>query len=82
MPLMILVMLVGVTAMFGKDAKTALGYYCIPVYNSVQSMVGIFAFQTSSIYILTTIAVNLLATGLGAVILAKMFDSEYIMFHK
>lgn len=81
-PLMILVMLIGITAMFGDDAKTALGYYCIPVYNSVQSMVGIFAFQSSSVYILTTIAVNLLATGLGAVILAKMFDSEYIMFHK
>ncbi|MDE6851466.1 MAG: ABC transporter permease, partial [Lachnospiraceae bacterium] len=81
-PLMILVMLIGVTAMFGKDAKTAIGYYCIPVYNSVQSMVGIFSFQSGSIYILTTIAVNLLATGVGAVILAKMFDSEYIMFHK
>lgn len=81
-PLMILVMLVGVTAMFGEDAKTALGYYCIPVYNSVQSMVRIFAFQSSSIYILITIVINLLATGLGAVILAKMFDSEYIMFHK
>lgn len=81
-PLMILVMLVGVTAMFGNDAKTALGYYCIPVYNSVQSMVGIFAFQSSSLYILTTIATNLLATGLGVFILAKMFDSEYIMFHK
>lgn len=81
-PLMILVMLVGITAMFGNDAKTALGYYCIPVYNSVQSMVGIFAFQSSSLYILTTIATNLLATGLGVFILAKMFDSEYIMFHK
>lgn len=81
-PIMIVVMLIGITAMFGKDAKTELGYYCIPLYNSVQSMIGIFSFQSGSATILTTIAVNLAATGLGAVILAKMFDSEYVMFHK
>lgn len=81
-PLMIIVMLIGITAMFGKDAKTAIGYYCIPVYNSVQSMVGIFSFQASSLYLLTTVVVNLLVTGIGALVLAKMFDSEYIMFHK
>lgn len=81
-PLMILVMLVGVTAMFGDGAKTSLGYYCIPLYNSVQSMVGIFSFQATRIQILITILVNIVATGIGSVILAKMFDSEYIMFHK
>lgn len=81
-PIMIVVMLIGITAMFGKDAKTELGYYCIPLYNSVQSMIGIFSFQSGSATILTTIATNLAATGLGAVILAKMFDSEYVMFHK
>ena len=41
-PLMIVVILVGVTAMFGSGAKTELCYYLIPVYNSVQCMVGIF----------------------------------------
>lgn len=81
-PLMILVMLVGVTAMFGNEAKTSLGYYCIPLYNSVQTMVGIFSFKATGVQILVTILVNVLATGLGSVILAKMFDSEYIMFHK
>ncbi len=81
-PLMILVMLVGITAMFGDGAKTSLGYYCVPLYNSVQSMVGIFAFQATRIQILTTILVNIVATGIGSWILAKMFDSEYIMFHK
>ncbi len=81
-PLMVLVMLVGITAMFGDGAKTYLGYYCIPLYNSVQSMVGIFSFQATTVQIFVTVAVNLLATGAGALILSKMFDSEYIMFHK
>ncbi|MCH5268640.1 MAG: ABC transporter permease [Lachnospiraceae bacterium] len=81
-PLMILVMLVGITAMFGDGAKTELQYYCIPLYNSVQAMVQIFSFELKAAYIATTIAINLFVTGLGAVILAKMFDSEYVMFHK
>ena len=65
-PLMIVVILVGVTAMFGGGAKTELCYYLIPVYNSVQCMVGIFAFSASPVLILTAVAANLAVTGLGA----------------
>lgn len=81
-PLMVVVMLVGITAMFGDDAKTSLGYYCIPLYNSVQSMVGIFSFKATTIQLLITVIINLLTTGAGAFVLSKMFDNEYIMFHK
>ena len=41
-PLMIVVMLVGVTAMFGGGAQTGQLYYLIPIYNSVQSMSGVY----------------------------------------
>ena len=44
-PLMILVMFIGVTAMFGNGAKQELPYYFIPLYNSVQCMIGIFSFD-------------------------------------
>lgn len=81
-PLMVIVMLVGITAMFGDGAKSALGYYCIPLYNSVQSMVGIFSFKATTMQLLVTVIANIVATGAGAVVLSKMFDSEYIMFHK
>lgn len=81
-PLMILVMLIGITAMFGDGAKEGLGYYAIPLYNSVQAMVGIFSFKAIPAQIVFTIAANIVVTGLGTVILAKMFDSEYVMFHK
>lgn len=82
MPLMVIVMLVGITAMFGDEAKTFLGYYCIPLYNSVQSMIGIFSFKATTMQLLVTVITNLLATGAGAFVLSKMFDNEYIMFHK
>ena len=79
-PLMIVVILVGVTAMFGSGAKTELCYYLIPVYNSVQCMVGIFAFSASPVLILTAVAANLAVTGFGGFPLTPMFNSEGIMF--
>ena len=81
-PLMIVVILVGVTAMFGGGAKTELCYYLIPVYNSVQCMVGIFAFSASPVLILTAVAANLAVTGLGVFLLTRMFNSEGIMFSR
>ena len=81
-PLMIVVFLVGVTAMFGGGAKTELCYYLIPVYNSVQCMVGIFAFSASPVLILTAVAANLAVTGLGVFLLTRMFNSEGIMFSR
>ena len=81
-PLMIVVMLIGITSMFGSGARSQIYYYLIPIYNSVQSMVGIFSFHVHGSLILTTIASNLAVTAIGAACLAKMFDSEYIMFHK
>ena len=81
-PLMIVGILVGVTAMFGGGAKTELCYYLIPVYNSVQCMVGIFAFSASPVLILTAVAANLAVTGLGVFLLTRMFNSEGIMFSR
>ena len=81
-PLMIVVILVGVTAMFGGGAKTELCYYLIPVYNSVQCIVGIFAFSASPVLILTAVAANLAVTGLGVFLLTRMFNSEGIMFSR
>lgn len=80
MPLMLVVMLVGISAMFGEDAKTEWQYYLIPMYNSVQCMVGIFSFKVVLARVALTVATNLAVTGVGVWILAKMFHSEEIMF--
>ena len=81
-PMMILVVLIGVTAMFGNGAKAEWYYYLIPLYNSVQCMVGIFAFSASPLFILTTVATNLVLTGCGVFLLTRMFHSERIMFSR
>ena len=79
-PLMILVMLLGVSGMFGGGASQELAQYCIPLYNSVQCMTGIFSFSTMASGVGVTLAVNGVVTVLGVVILARMFNSEKIIF--
>lgn len=80
-PLMILVMVVGISGMFNVgELKTV--FYLIPVYNSVQSIVEIFSLNINIINILITIGANALFTAGGIFLLTKMFDSEKIMFKK
>lgn len=81
MPLMIVSMLVGVTSMFG-DVHAQLGWYCIPLYNSVQCMSGVLAFSASAAAVGVTVAVNLaLAAGM-VLILRRLFNSESVMFSR
>lgn len=81
LPLMIVCMLVGLSGMFGMSANNAM-LYCIPIYNSVQSMIGIFSFGANAIHILITVISNIVFTSVGVFILTRMFGSEKIMFNK
>jgi len=81
-PLMIVVMLVGVTGMFSGKAQTGAIYYLIPIYNSVQSMVGIFSFNAQGAHILMTVLTNLVLASACGFVLTSMFNSEKVMFSK
>ncbi len=81
-PLMIVVVLIGITGLFTGKSQSGAAYYLIPVYNSVQSMVGIFSFEASMPYIIITVAVNLILSTVCGFVLTKMFNSEKIMFNK
>lgn len=80
MPIMVIVMLVGVTSMFGSGAPTESYFYFIPLYNSVQCMNGIFGFNYSMVNVIITVVANVVVTGILTVILTKMFNSEKVMF--
>lgn len=79
LPLMVVVMLVGITGMFGHTAENAL-LYLIPVYNSVQCMSAIFSFEASRLHVMITMIANVVYCGVLAFLLTKMFHSERIMF--
>ena len=80
-PLMIVVMVVGVLGMFG-DAKEGIAYYFIPLYNSVQSMIGIFSFDFQPANVAACVASNIAYTAAGVAVLQRMFDSERLMFSR
>ena len=80
MPVMLLAMALGISAMFGGGAAQELGIYCIPLYNSVQCMTGIFSFSVLPMGVAATVGVNAAVTLIGVVVLARMFNSEKIIF--
>jgi len=82
MPLMIIVMLVGVSGMFGGSGQTNPIYYIIPLYNSVQSMSGVFSLDYSAVNIVISGISNLVYAVIGGFVLTKMFNSEKIMFSR
>ncbi len=79
-PVMIISMLLGVTSMIPSLCKTEPVWFLIPLYNSVQSMNGIFSMNADVLNIAVTVAANVCYAGIGVFVLAKMF--EKIMFSK
>ena len=80
-PLMVLVMIIGVSGMIG-GSQTETALFLIPLYGSVQSMGGIFAMDYSIINVLIACISTTLYACIGGFILTKMFNSEKIMFSK
>ncbi|MGM9647057.1 MAG: ABC transporter permease subunit [Eubacteriales bacterium] len=81
-PFMLLNMLLGLTAMFGSGPASEPYWYCIPLYNSVQCMTGVFSFAWSPLQIVLTVSVNLLFAGGMVAVLTKLFSSEKVMFSR
>lgn len=81
-PVMMVVMLLGVTSFMGTSAATNVGLYFIPVYNSIQCLTGILSMNVQPLLFTVTILSNLLYVGLGVYGLTKMFNSERVMFNK
>ncbi len=81
-PIMIVSMLLGITTMFGTGSVQPIWIYLIPMYNSVQCFSAIFSFELSMTPIIVTFLSNLVYAVILGFILAKMFDSEKIMFKK
>ena len=80
-PLMVLVVAVGITAMFGSIAGSPV-LYLVPFYNSVQCMAAVFSFEVVPVNFFIGILSNVVYTGLGVFVLSKMFNSEKIIFSR
>ena len=82
-PLMILVMVVCIIAMFSETTQVgSIWMYFIPVYNSLKIMGNIFSFHLPILPIILTIISNLVFSVLFVYVLTKMFNNERVMFSK
>lgn len=82
LPLMIIVMAVSFMSMYSTAAKAEFYWYMIPVYSSVQSMIGIFSFTASPVNMTIAVVSNIIYSLIGVYALTKMFNSEKIIFSK
>lgn len=80
-PLMILIMVAGITSMFGSAVTNPL-LYLIPVFNSVNILLLLFSGEFLLLPFTLTIVSNLAVTALGIYFLTLMFSSEKVMFRK
>ena len=81
-PLMIVVMVVGMSGMMASSANSNIFMYLIPIYNSIQAFTGILNQSFDIWAIVITILSNTVYISLGVFLLTKMFNSEKIMFNK
>lgn len=81
-PVMLLVMMLGMSGMFGGNVSSSFLMYAIPIYNSIQCVANILNQSIDIPAMLLTIASNAVVISLGIYTLKKMFDSESIMFNK
>jgi sodium transport system permease protein len=80
-PLSIVMMLLGLSTMLTGEGLGPLWAYCIPLYNSARTLFDLFSFHLSPLRVILTGCTNLLFSALLTLCLAKMFDSEKVVFH-
>ena len=81
-PILLLVMVVGVSGMFGSGGTVEPVMHLIPVYNSVQCISGIFSMSYEPVSVIITMVTNVALAGVMVAVLTKVFNSERIMFNK
>lgn len=79
-PVMVLVMVCALVSMFVPSASV--GLYFVPVLNSSLCISTVLSGTMSALAFGITVAVNIVAAALLAVLLAVMFNSEKIMFNR
>jgi sodium transport system permease protein len=74
--------ILGVTSMFSDETQSNLILYLIPLYNTIQMLIGILTFDINTAAYLVTVISSLVYVSIFIYILNRMFQSEKIMFSK
>ena len=82
LPFYFISMALGISTMFSGEASTDLWVYFMPIYSSVNLIIGILTFDISITAYIITISTSLIYLTILVYILTRLFQSEKIMFQK
>lgn len=82
LPFYFVSMALGISTMFSGEASTELWVYFMPIYSSVNLIIGILTFEISITAYIITISMSLVYVTIFVFILTRLFQSEKIMFQK
>ena len=82
MPFYFITLLVGLVSSFGQDPIQMPIVHIIPLYGAVNLLSGIFIFEWSMVNLLIVMSTSMLYTALFIWALARMFNSEKVMFQR
>ena len=78
-PMLIVILFIGSMNIFHDGGENAAHLYLIPIYNSVQSMGGIFSQNYSPANVAAAIGANIFLAALGCFVLSRLIKTEKIM---
>ncbi|MCL1795013.1 MAG: ABC transporter permease subunit, partial [Oscillospiraceae bacterium] len=81
-PILLVVVLCGLASTILGGVPSQIYFYLIPVFNSALCITSVINFEVNALNIALTAGVNVLFALICAGILAKMFNSEKIVFDK
>ncbi len=82
LPLYFLSVIVGVSSMFSGEAATNPLMYLVPIYSSVNMLIGIMTFEIVPLHFLLMVISSVVYVAILIFIINKLFQSEKVMFSK
>jgi len=82
LPLYFIAIIVGVSTMMNSGAAENPMTYAIPLYNSVNMLIGILTFDIVPVHFVIMVVSNLVYVILLVLVINRLFESEKVMFSK
>ena len=82
MPVMIIVMLIGISGFMSSGAATNPVYYLIPVYSAVQALTALLSGNINSLCLGVAVLSNIVYVAIIVFLITRMLNSERVMFKK
>jgi sodium transport system permease protein len=82
LPFYFISIIVGVSSMFNGEPSTNMFMYFVPIYNTINILIAILTFEVSSMYFMIMVLSNLVYVAVMVFFMAKLFQSEKVMFQR